>query len=105
MKTKEKNIHAQKASLKELLSQIPQNLSTQMIPQNLDILQEEDDSSSFNCALDFQSQIASAKIQSAMQIGQGPDERTEKGQLYQIADVQSGSTRGKCRIVFLRRNS
>ncbi|KAK1400229.1 hypothetical protein POM88_010092 [Heracleum sosnowskyi] len=46
------------------------------------------------------SQIAYAKVQSAMQIGQGPEESAEKGQLYQIADVQSGSARGKCRIVF-----
>lgn len=67
---------------------------------NFDIFQEEDESSSYNYASGFQSQISYAKIQSAMQIGQGPEGSAEEAQLYQIADVQSGSIRGKCRIVF-----
>lgn len=67
---------------------------------NFDILQEEEESSSYSHASGFQSQFSYTKIQSAMKLGQGPEESAEKGQLDQIADVQSGSTRGKCRIVF-----
>ncbi|KAL8149978.1 hypothetical protein AgCh_006841 [Apium graveolens] len=66
---------------------------------NFDIFQEEDESSSYY-ASGFQSEISYTKIQSAMQIVQGTEGSAEKAQLYQIADVQSGSTRGKCRIVF-----
>ncbi|WOH00832.1 hypothetical protein DCAR_0520207 [Daucus carota subsp. sativus] len=65
---------------------------------NFDSLQEEEESSPYSNASGFQSQISYAKFQS--QLGQGPDVSAVKGQLDQIADVQSWSTRAKCRIVF-----